>query len=187
MFTFGIIRASTLTESRSSSSVSAAKKRKWSFICLWSRCPFLRSLQYVLVTAAKPRPPASLQERPWPRDTQEDDSTAAARESFISLALGHRSRYYLASAQSSSSLSHQSTKQLLNGAILESREWFMNVSFPPEVTPTCTDIKSRHFVRCEQTDTDDKGLWSQDRLQTCRASDSRGVNMTHGVNANSLL
>lgn len=32
----------------------------------------------------------------------------------------------------------------------------MNVSFPPEVTPKCTDIKESR--RCEQTDTDDEGL-----------------------------
>lgn len=52
----------------------------------------------------------------------EDSSTADARESFISLALWHWSRYCLASAQNSSSLSHQSScnTQLINGAILKS-------------------------------------------------------------------
>lgn len=86
--------------------------------------------------------------RPWPRDSQEDNSTADARESFISLALGHWSRYCLASAQNGSSLSHQSscTEQLINGAILKSeREWFMNV-FLAGVTPKWTGIAAKRVV-----------------------------------------
>lgn len=57
---------------------------------------------------------------------EEECSKADACESFISLALWHQSRYCLASAQNSSSLSHQGscTKWLVNGAIFK---WFMNI------------------------------------------------------------
>ena len=85
------------------------------------------------------------QERPWPSEGQEDDSTPDAREPFISLALGHWSRYCPLR-----SLSHQSScaKQLVNGAIFKLQMWFMSLC-PPWVTTKWSDIiATLHFLSC---------------------------------------